>query len=355
MYQQWSIEEARAWYQQLPWGCGFNYLPRTAVNWTEMWQQESFDAATLDQELSWASRYGYNQLRTNLPFIVWQHDRDGLLSRIDQFLAIAARHQLRVMLTLLDDCAFSGDEPFLGPQKTPRPGIHNSQAAASPGRQQVMDRNRWPEIERYVRDVVRHFRDDPRVLLWDLYNEPGNGGIFTDEGECHQFDDMLELYALSLMTRLFQWAREEQPQQPLTVGAWHIADRHDCRHAFIHPIDAAALHLSDVISYHAYVDTPGQLGILKQLSRHQRPIFCTEWLARHVGSTMVEQLPLFRAQRVSAFHWGLVQGKTQTWLPWPDIARENPQPSLWFHDVLTADGKAFSQTEMALIRQLNKA
>ena len=71
MHTQWSESQAQAWYQQHGWACGFNYLPRSAVNWTEMWQAETFDAATIDQELAWAHNYGYNALRTNLPFIVW--------------------------------------------------------------------------------------------------------------------------------------------------------------------------------------------------------------------------------------------------------------------------------------------
>ncbi|QCR37396.1 1,4-beta-xylanase [Nissabacter sp. SGAir0207] len=350
MYRQWSAEQAQEWHRRQGWGCGFNYLPRTAVNWLEMWQADTFDEVTIEQELGWAARYGYNQLRTNLPFTVWQHDRDGLLARIDRFLQLADSHGIRVMLTLLDDCAFSGDEPFVGPQKPPRPGVHNSQAAGSPGRAKVLDPDSWLDIEAYVRDVVRHFRDDARVQAWDLYNEPGNGGIFSDAHHCALYDTRLEIYALSLMVQIFGWARHELPSQPLTVAAWHV-DRDACHRAFNHPIDVAALHLSDIISYHAYVDTPGQLAVMTKLMAFGRPVLCTEWLARHVGGVMEEQLPLFKAQQVGCYHWGLVQGKTQTWLPWPDVT---PDPALWFHDVLTPEGAPFNEREMALVRQLRE-
>lgn len=352
MYQPWSTDHANLWYQQQRWGCGFNYLPRTSVNWLEMWQAETFDLRTIEQELTWAANYGYNQLRTNLPFTVWQYDRDGLINRIDRFLAIAHVHGIKVMLTLLDDCAFSGDEPFIGQQKPPVPGIHNSQASGSPGRGKVIDRRSWPQIEAYVRDIICHFRHDPRVQVWDLYNEPGNGGIFCGQHESTRYDDRLEIYALILLFNLFHWAREESPSQPLTVAAWHIDNREACEAAFTHPIDVAALHLSDVISYHAYVDTPGQHSILSQLAAFGRPIFCTEWMARHVGSRIETQLPLFHTQRISNYQWGLVQGKTQTWLPWPDIAVDEHQASLWFHDVLTPDGLPFSEQEMALVSKL---
>jgi hypothetical protein len=128
------------------WLCGFNYLPSTAVNWTDIWQKETFDVDTIDRELGWAADAGYNTLRINLPFIVWENDRDGLMARIDRFLTIADHHGFSTMLTLMDDCGFSGDEPYLGPQKPPVPGKHNSQAAASPGREKVCDRDCWPTL-----------------------------------------------------------------------------------------------------------------------------------------------------------------------------------------------------------------
>jgi hypothetical protein len=137
MYNPWNKARAQSWYQQQPWGCGFNYLPRTAVNWLEMWQAESFDSSTIDQELGWASQYGYNQLRTNLPFTVWQYDRDGLLERINLFLSIAHSHRIKVMLTLLDDCAFPVMSR-LSASKNRRFRIHNSQGGSSPGRACVL-------------------------------------------------------------------------------------------------------------------------------------------------------------------------------------------------------------------------
>ena len=270
MHSQWRESQAQAWYQQHGWACGFNYLPRSAVNWTEMWQAETFDVQTIDQELGWAHGYGYNALRTNLPFIVWEADRDGLLARIDAFLALAKKHQIQVMLTLMDDCGFSGDEPYLGPQKPPREGVHNSQAAASPGRAIVMDPSQWPRIEAYVRDVLSRFKDDERITIWDLYNEPGNRGINLSATESAEYDQALETFALELMTATFGWAREVGPSQPLTVGAWHID--HPQYGTLQHPIDIAALRLSDIISYHNYNNAARQLGVLESLMAYQRPI-----------------------------------------------------------------------------------
>ena len=355
MRTQWSEQQAAEWHKNQGWICGFNYLPRTAINWTELWQRETFDVETIEQELGWAQEIGYNQLRINLPFIVWQHDRDGLLERIEQFLVIADRHSIKVMLTLMDDCAFSGDEPFLGSQKAPVPGKHNSQAAASPGRETVCNRDMWPELERYVRDVVRHFKTDTRIAIWDLYNEPGNRGTFATGLEETQFDEKLEVFALELLQQVFVWARDEDPVQPLTIGAWHISQDADQPEAeyFAHPIDIAAVQLSDVVSFHAYLATPKMLQVLRFWQPFGRPVLCTEWLARHVGSVMEEQLPLFLALNAGCYQWGLVRGRTQTTLPWPSVRKSGVDYAhLWFHDVLDEYGIPFRHSEMALVRTL---
>ena len=89
--QQWTIEQANAWYDEQPWLLGFNYLPAPRSTGPR-WQAETFDPATIDRELGWASELGHNTLRTNLPFIVWQHDRDGLIARIERFLGLCAKH-----------------------------------------------------------------------------------------------------------------------------------------------------------------------------------------------------------------------------------------------------------------------
>ncbi|MEW5559432.1 cellulase family glycosylhydrolase [Enterobacter asburiae] len=355
MKQQWTQQQANAWYQQQGWLCGFNYLPSTAVNWTDIWQKETFDAPTIARELGWAAEAGYNSLRINLPFIVWEHDRDGLIERIHHFLQIADDHGFRTMLTLMDDCGFSGDEPYLGPQKAPVPGKHNSQAAASPGRAKVCDRDEWPQIERYVRDIVRKFRSDKRVLLWDLYNEPGNRGIFATGTVEVQYDEKLEAFAHELMRKAFEWVRDEDPVQPLTVCAWRLPAEEEGETFYQHPLDQTALELSDVVSFHAYTNTARMVAIIHQLEQLGRPMFCTEWLARHIGSTIEEQLPLMHAANVAPYQWGLVRGKTQTWLPWPVVMTNSPDYCrLWFHDVFEENGIPFSQAEMRLVRRLSK-
>ena len=226
---RWSKEKAWNWYNKVSPIVGCNYLPRTAVNMTEMWQRESFDPTVIDQELGWGRKVGFNSVRVFLPYVVWKDDPKGLKKRIDRFLEIANRHQIRTMLILFCDCAFAGKEPYLGRQAAPVPGVHNSGWVPSPGLTLVTDRNVWPDLEKYVKDIVGTFRQDDRVLIWDLYNEPGNSNM--------------ELKSLPLVEATFAWARQVAPQQPLTVGAW--SNRTD-------GMPERLVELSDVVSFHAY-------------------------------------------------------------------------------------------------------
>ncbi|MFH8135752.1 1,4-beta-xylanase [Pantoea osteomyelitidis] len=350
---QWTKEQAQDWYEQNGWLVGFNYLPRTAVNWTEMWQQDTFDPECIMEELKWARDAGYNSLRTNLPFIVWLHDRDRLIARIETFLAISASNNIKVMLTLMDDCGFSGEHPFIGRQKDPLPGVHNSQAAASPGRNIVMQPYLWMQIKDYLKDVIGYFAEDKRIIIWDLYNEPTNRMIFTPIGEV-AFDPAMEMFSHRLMELAFKWAREVNPSQPLTVGAWHIANilnPHDP--IYEHQTDIRALELSDIISFHAYVPASLLHKAIDVLKKYHRPMLCTEWLARHAESHMHEQLPIFKEEGIGCYQWGLVKGRTQTHIPWPEIKKSDATfRERWFHDFFNENGVAYDESEKQLLSQL---
>lgn len=214
----WGRKEIWEWYDKLPWLAGMNYLPRTAVNFVEMWDQSSFDIDVIDQELSWAAdKLGYNTLRTNIPMVLFENDPEGLKRRINKFLNVAAHHGFATMLCPMDDCEFSGKEAVAGPQPYPVPGLHNSQAIGSPGRRIVIDKSQWYRVENYIRWFARTWGTDKRVLVLDLYNEPGNPWVFRKEGtNVISQVDLFEECAFELMEKVFKWAREESPMQPLT-------------------------------------------------------------------------------------------------------------------------------------------
>ncbi len=322
---QWSPQQAQEWYKKVFPIKGCNYLPRTAVNSLEMWQAETFDPSTITQELGWAARWGYTDLRVFLSFTLWEHDPEGYKARIAAFLDLAQKAGLRTMPILFDDCAFSGREPQLGPQPQPIPGVHNSGWVPSPALSQIEDKSVWPRLEAYVKDIVGSFAQDPKVLVWDLYNEPGNSGM----GERSQ----------PLMEAAFRWARATNPSQPLTVGTWYALES---------AMSLAMLELSDVISFHAYEGPYFTQAKLEFLQRWQRPLLCTEWLHRPFGSSFASILPLFEQYQVGWYQWGLVAGKTQTYQHWGSRPGD-PEAQPWQHDVLRPDGRPYNSEELELL------
>src|ERR1035437_4224077 len=116
---RWSEEAAWNWYKALPLQVGANFIPSTAINQLEMWQAETFDPATIDRELGWAAAVGMNVMRVYLHDLVWEQDAAGFCSRIDAYLAIADKHNIRTMLVLFDDCW--NVEFALGKQPDPKP------------------------------------------------------------------------------------------------------------------------------------------------------------------------------------------------------------------------------------------
>lgn len=323
---RWSEERAERWQSAQPWTCGFNYVPSSAVNSTEMWQADTFDAPTINRELGWAKAIGFNAVRVFLQYLVWQHDAVGYLDRIGQFLDVAAQNGISVMPILFDDCAFSGREPYLGAQHEPRPGIHNSGWTASPGHSRVIDQAVWPQLRDYTHSIIGHFAHDARINVWDLYNEPGNA---TGES------------SLPLLRAGFDWAREAAPSQPLTAGLWST--------------DLAAYNqwqiaASDVISFHQYSHVHDLQAMITQLEAHHRPLFCTEWMSRKFDSNFETHLPIFKKHNTGCYNWGLVQGRTQTHYPWESQGGA-PEPELWFHDLLYPDGRAYREHDIQAIRR----
>lgn len=330
---RWSAQKAWAWSQGRPWLCGFNYLPSTAVNSTEMWQRETFDPETITRELGWAQEIGLNGCRVFVQALVWDADPDGLADRLDRFLGLADDHGIATLPVLFDDCAFAGREPYLGPQAAPIPGVHNSGWTPSPGPARADDPDAWPRLREYATTLLSRFGQDGRVLGWDLYNEPGNEGRGAR--------------SLPLLQAAFEWARQAGPAQPLTSGVWAWDENRQEINDFLRAA-------SDVLTFHEYADAAHLEQICARLKEAARPVLCTEWMSRTGGSRFGTHLPVFRREHVGCFFWGLVNGRTQTHFPWGS-SEGAPSPPVWFHDLLDAQGKPYREDEVTLLRQVNGA
>ena len=114
------------------------------------------------------------------------------------------------------------------------------------------------------------------------------------------------------------------------------------------------LEMSDVVSFHNYDKAEEFEKRILWLQQYHRPIICTEYMARGNGSTFQGSLPIAKKYHVAAINWGLVAGKTQTYLPWDSWAHPytDREPAVWFHEIFRTDGTPYRQEEADFIRKL---
>ena len=344
---KWSIEKSQKWYDQNNWIVGCNYLPSNAINQLEMFQKETFDEEINKKELSWARQLGFNSVRVYLHDLLWA-DPIGFSERLNILLDICASLEIKPLLVLFDDC--HRPYPKLGIQPKPVAGVHNSGWKQSPGmaivnsiHEEQLNNIEIIRLKRFVTEILSNFKDDERILMWDIYNEPGQFGIGDK--------------SLTLLELTWEWAYEVRPSQPLTacldgsVGEGNIK------------LNAEN---SDIITFHTYEGEKLQETIDK-LKVYKRPLICTEYMAREFGSTFEFSLPIFKENNIGCYNWGLVAGKSQTHFGWSTIldlqkkkedgkfledGDDIPEPEIWFHDILRKDGTAYNEKEVEFIKAI---
>ena len=322
----WTVEKANEWYKQHQWIVGSNFIPSTAINQLEMWQDDTFDPETIDRELGYAEKIGFNTMRVFLHSLVYGQGPKAFKSRIDKYLAIADKHHIKTIFVFFDDCW--NRNPKAGKQPAPKIGIHNSGWAQDPG-VRITEPKEYNRLETYVKDIMGSFARDKRILLWDLYNEPGNSNKRDT--------------SLVLLTKVFSWARDVNPDQPISAGLW--AWDFEKLNAF------QALN-SDIITYHDYEPDTAHTRVIQLLKSHGKPLIRTEYMARSRRSTFKTILPVLKKEHVGAINWGLVSGKTNTIYAWDTPMTDGAEPKLWFHDIFRKDGTPYMTEETDFIRQI---
>jgi hypothetical protein len=344
--ERWSVEKANDWSKQTGWLVGCNFTPSTAINELEMWQVDTFDLKTIDRELGWAQQLGFNCVRVFLHDLPWQQDSKSFLKRMDEFLNVAHKHHIKVAFVLFDSCW--NPNPKSGPQPAPKPFVHNSGWVQCPGSEYMAHPERLDELKPYVQGIVKHFRHDSRIAFWDVFNEPDNlnGSSYNDTEEKLNS-------AFLLLQKVYAWTREVKPSQPLTSGVWHD-DWSDPEK--LNRLEKLQLEDSDIVTFHNYGNLANVKKSVASLPGYGRPIICTEYMARPLGSTFNPILGWFKEQNVGAFNWGFVSGKTQTIYPWDSWSKTyTGEPAVWFHDIFRADGTPFDSQETQYIRSVTGA
>ena len=334
--ERWSEEKANEWYAAREWPVGCDYVPAYAGNQIQMWQTSTWNPAEIDKELGWAEELGFNSVRIFLHDKVWSADRDAFFSHVEQFLEIADSHGISSLVTLFTNGG--SRDRYVDEDIAPVPGIHNSIWAQTPGIEAVNDSTQWGWIKDYEQDVLRHFRNDSRIIAWCLYNEPENVPA------CHTYP---------LLKKVFEWAREINPiyTRPLS-GSGNLTTRF--------PTVTFLCENCDVLSIHCYQPADEIQKFIDLMKTFNRPIFCTEYLARPFGSTFETVLPVLNKENVAAYSFGLVKGAMQCHYKWNAVGKDGKkipfteEPELWFHDILQPDGTPYNASEVEFIKSVTK-
>jgi len=287
-----------------------------------------------------------NTIRVFLHYALYQQNSTQFLTKLDKLLSIADTHKMKTMFVLFDD-VWNPEFNMTGKQPEPIQFVHNSRWVQCPGKELLFDPSKWSQIlEPYTTGVINRFKSDPRVLMWDLYNEPGN--INQD---CNETDEKLK-HSLALLKSVFDWARSCDPSQPLTSGVWTFDNQTGATDIRQFQLDNA-----DVMTFHNYDPLEGLIDVYRTVKATTRyPFICTEYMARTVGSRFETSLPFMKAYGIGAINWGLVSGKTNTIYPWDSLHCHyngtDRNCTEWFHDVLYDNGTVYNKSEQHIITSL---
>ena len=373
---RWSEKRIWDWYDNLPWLVGTNFITSSSINQLEFWQEKTFDVSLIEKELKFSASIGMNTHRVFLHDLLWQQDSIGFLERINKFLEISERNEIKTLFVFFDDVWHP--LPKLGKQPKAIPNVHNSGWVQSPGARILYDTLNHDKLESYIKGVVSKFANDSRIIGWDLYNEPGQKGIASHniskertielyrkigleitEDNYSNYDlnridpkDKKQVYTLSLLKKTVKWVREINPSQPITIGIYEWDVKWDDKNN-LSELNKYILNNSDIISFHSYGSKNEVLRRVNELENYNRPLLCTEYIAREYQNTFENILPIFNDNKIGAYNWGLVSGKTNTIYPWKSWDSTYTQPpKKWHHDIFYRDGNPYSSDEIEFIKSL---
>ena len=106
----WTKEKAWEWYNAQPWMRGCNYMPASAANRVDQWQELGCEErfAEMETELKLAQSIGFNTMRIIIEeqgFAVWYAEHDGFMARLERALALLDKYGMRAILVLGNDCS----------------------------------------------------------------------------------------------------------------------------------------------------------------------------------------------------------------------------------------------------------
>lgn len=323
------------------------------ANRIDQWQSYGFEERleTTEKELTLMEELGYNAVRILPEFFVWNNEHDGFMKRFDRYLDVCAKHGMSCMVILANDCMppKGARVDRLGEQ-TVDWGYHGGRKVSQHGRfsdigfHVLDDPETAPKYFEMVREIVETYKNDERINIWNVYNEVGNSNRRD--------------ITLKNLKKILEIVRSIDPIQPLTCETWSLGTQSVEE---LPEVERYALEHSDLISYHSYSTYDINIQQIHTLKQFERPILCTEWLARCLHNNVQEMFPLFYLEKIGCYNWGFVAGKYQTTEPWNGLWQDyekNPGLDIdftkWFHDLYRPSFRPYDPKETELITRYCK-
>lgn len=224
---------------QKPWSAlrAFNYQPSYAAHGLEIWNRLEDELETIDSEVASGKEHfpGITALRIWLSWDAFKATPTRYADKLGKLLDVLGRYDLKAMPVLHN--GWFGI-PYFG-------GISSTYYRKWRKRPDWWGR---PALD-YINEVVKPFARDPRILCWDLCNEPQGSGIGVDFFKV-QYDRCKELGAVA----------------PITIGNQPGVGNLRAMNA-----------VSDVLSTHPYRAKGKDLQAMVDFARSvKKPIIATE-------------------------------------------------------------------------------
>jgi len=266
---------------------GFNYVPSYAFVLNDI--MDMFDEKVWDREFGFARDLNANSLRIWLSSVSYHRDPTRFARNFQKALCLAERHDLTIMPTLYNrwvDANYPFGQLDLAHVLAPQPP-HNEHA-------------------KYVTQLVSAFRSDPRIIMWDMCNEPYGYSYIRESGIKQEFKKR----ETAFMKMLFEAARDAQPSQPLTLGTSGPVEHND----------RETYDLADVICFHPY---PGwwndeyereTVSYIDLANRMDKPLLCSETCQGSLDDRVRQEcikssIGVLRNRGIGWYAWQLCAGE----------------------------------------------
>lgn len=241
---------------------GFNYQPSYAFNSYEAWR--FFDSTVFEREIGLGKKYfpAMNTIRLWLSYDAFRYEEDRQANNFEEALKICDKYDCKAIVCLfncwhdsiMDNGGIYHPHMIPGASWCSKDGMYDS----------------------YFTKIVASHKDDKRILLWDICNEP------YSFGGNKEYSEFIEPYETKWLEKLCDMCRNTGATQP--IGISHYAGSTD-----VGAVEKT-VSFTDVILIHPYyfysdndVEKLPQdgfdklLDVAKELSKkYNKPLLSTE-------------------------------------------------------------------------------